>query len=193
MTMTFTPENKPMSPEDLNREELLQFIDDLAKRWLAHDGLWFQAVERHYGMAAAIELDGEAWAEFTRNEAQRILNFLGEKPGGGLDLLQRALAFRLYARVNTQESERVDNGKMVFRMTRCRVQEARRRKGLPDFPCKEVGKIEYTGFAATINPQIQTRVIACPPDDIPRDYYCAWEFSLPEAQNAAESQDKSPS
>ncbi|RIV22776.1 hypothetical protein D2Q93_09120 [Alicyclobacillaceae bacterium I2511] len=179
-----------MSPEDLSREELLLFIDDLAKRWLAHDGLWFQAVEKHYGMSAAIELDGEAWADFTRNEAQRILNFLGEKPGGGLDLLQRALAFRLYARVNTQESERVEDGKMVFRMTRCRVQEARRRKGLPDFPCKEVGIVEYTGFAAAINPQIRTRVIACPPDDLQRDYYCAWEFTLPEAQDT--SKDENP-
>jgi len=40
----------------------------------------------------------------------------------------------------------------------CRVQETRRRKGLPDFPCKTVGTVEFTTFAATVDRRIDLRV-----------------------------------
>ena len=168
----------PQDIDELSREELLALMADMAKRWLAHDGLWFQAVERAHGMDEAMRLDAEAWRDMTVNEAQRIMRFLHMGPGGGLDALERALRFRLYALVNEQESERIDDHTLVFRMTTCRVQEARRRKGLPDFPCKAVGIVEYSGFARTIDPRIKTSVIACPPDETPRDYYCAWQFTI---------------
>lgn len=168
----------PQSIDDLSREELLALMADMAKRWLAHDGLWFQAVERAHGLDEAMRLDAEAWRDLTVNEAQRIMRFLHMEPGGGLSALERALRFRLYALVNEQRSERPDENTLVFRMTTCRVQEARRRKGLPDFPCKAVGIVEYSGFASTIDPRIKTEVIACPPDDTPRDYYCAWRFTV---------------
>ncbi len=167
--------------EDLTREELIDFAEDLAKRWLAHDGLWFQAVERTYGMEAAIALDAEAWRGFTAIEAKRILKITDAPEGGGLGELERALRFRLYALLNAQECERPDDQTLIFRMRTCRVQEARRRKGLPDFPCKPVGCVEYSGFARTIDPRIETEVIACPPDAAPRDYACAWRFTLPAA------------
>ena len=168
----------PEDIESLTKEQLQELLSDMAKRWLAHDGLWFQAVERAHGMDEAIRRDAEAWYGMTRNEAMRILRFFGAEQGGGLELLDRALRFRLYALLNDQESERVSEDTLVFRMRTCRVQEARRRKGLPDFPCKSVGIVEYSGFAETIDPRIETEVIACPPDDTPRDYACAWRFTL---------------
>lgn len=170
--------------EDLTREELLDLAEDLAKRWLAHDGLWFQAVERKYGMEAAIALDAEAWREFTAIEAKRVLKLVDMPEGGGLVALELALRFRLYALLNAQECERPDERTLIFRMRTCRVQEARRRKGLPDFPCKAVGYVEYSGFARAIDARIETEVIACPPDEEPRDYACAWRFTLPGAPQA---------
>ena len=72
-------------------------ISDFAKLWLAHDGLWFQAVENEFGIDAAIKLDAIAWGKFSPIEANRILDRLGMKPGGGLSLLEEALGQRLYA------------------------------------------------------------------------------------------------
>jgi hypothetical protein len=40
--------------QELPREELVRIAVDDAKNWLAHDGLWFQAVEAAFGMEAAI-------------------------------------------------------------------------------------------------------------------------------------------
>lgn len=169
-----------IEPRDLSREELLAFVSDAAKNWLAHDGLWFQAVEKKFGMDAAIKLDGQAWQIFTQIEAKRIMQRLNIQPGGGIPALIQALQFRLYAFINEQEIVEATDTRCVFQMTNCRVQDARKRKKLPDFPCKPVGIVEYTYFAQTVDPRIQTRCIACPPDPHPSDYYCRWEFTLAE-------------
>ena len=53
--------------KDLDRETLEAMLSDFAKNWLAHDGLWFQAVEKHTDMKTAIEA------------TERALELLGRK------------------------------------------------------------------------------------------------------------------
>lgn len=166
---------------DLNKDQLVDIIVDSAKNWLAHDGLWFQAIENSHGMEAAMDADREAWRKFTVIEAQRIMARLGIEPGGGIPALVECLKHRHYARLNLQKVEDVTDTQAVFMMVDCRVQSARKRKGLPDFPCKSVGIVEYTEFARTVDPRIETRCIACPPDPHPEYYCCAWEFTLRQA------------
>ncbi len=164
--------------ESLTKEELLDYIEDLSKNWLAIDGTWFQAVEKDYGIEKAIELDVKQWERFTVIEAIRIMNRFKIPENGGITALIKALTFRVYANINKQEVLEVSENKCVFRMNVCRVQSARKRRGLPDFPCKQVGIQEYSLFAKTIDPRIETKCIACPPDSHPDNYWCAWEFTL---------------
>ena len=170
---------KPMEDlKDLSKEELLDLLRDGALNWLAHDGLWFRAVEERFGMEAAMDLDREAWRGFTAIEAKRIMKRLGMDPGGGIPALVRALGYRLYARVNEQEVVEESATRCVFRMKTCRVQEARKRQGLADFPCKSVGVVEYAGFARTVDERIETTCLSCPPDHKPADSWCFCEFRL---------------
>jgi len=164
--------------KDFSREDLEGMLCDAALNWLTHDGLWFLAVEEKLGLEDAIELDRKAWESFTVIEAKRIMKRHGIGAGGGIPALAVALGLRLYAFINKQEIVEQTDSRLVFRMNDCRVQSARKMKGLPDFPCKPVGMIEYAGFARTIDECIETRCIACPPDDHPDDWYCAWEFTL---------------
>ncbi len=164
--------------KDLSKQDILALLEDASKNWLAHDGLWFRAVEDKFGIDAAMELDRKAWEKFTVIEAKRIMKRLGMKPGGGIPTLVQALKFRLYAYINVQETAEVTDTRCIFRMNRCRVQEARKRQGLPDFPCKSVGVVEYSGFAKTIDSRIITTCLVCPPDPHPPDVWCAWEFSI---------------
>jgi len=163
---------------DFSKDELIELLRDAAVNWLTHDGLWFRAVEDKLGLEAAIELDGKAWEKFTVLEAKRIMKRLGLAEGGGIPVLAQALKLRLYAHINVQETSEVTAERLVFRMQRCRVQEARERQGLTPFPCKPVGIIEYSGFARTIDPRIETRCLTCPPDPKPENTWCAWEFTL---------------
>ncbi|MBM4424543.1 MAG: hypothetical protein FJ030_14340 [Chloroflexi bacterium] len=166
-----------MTFDDLSREELIKLVEVFAKNWLAHDGCWFLAAEQKYGMEAAIELDARSWERFSPIEARRIMEAFGIAESGGLDALERALGYRLYSAINQQETERVDERTLRFRMVECRVQQARQRKGLAPFACKPVGLVEYTQFARTIDPRIQTACRRAPPDSV-GDCFCEWEFRL---------------
>lgn len=159
---------------DANRE----LLEDAAKLWLAHDGLWFQEIEKAFGLEKAIELDKNAWERFTVIEARRIMQRQGIPANGGLQALKTALRYRLYAYVNVQQIIEESPTSFVFRMKECRVQSARQRQGLAPFPCQEVGIVEYSLFASTIDPAIKTDCVGCPPDPKHPDYWCAWRFSV---------------
>jgi len=162
----------------MSREEIAAWLADAAKLWLAHDGLWFQSVERDRGLDEAMAHDTAAWARFSPLEATRIMKRLGLDPGGGIPALVRCLEHRLYALLNEQQVVEQSDVHCVFQMSDCRVQSARARKGLGDFPCKQVGNVEYETFARTVDPRLKVTCLGCPPDPHPVDWYCRWEFRL---------------
>lgn len=164
--------------EKLSKDELIKLIKVYAKNWLAHDGCWFLAAEEKYGIEAAIELDTKSWYRFTVAEARRIMKEFNIPENGGLKSLEQAFGYRLYAAINKQEIELIDDKTMVFRMVECRVQKTRSEKNLPPFPCKSVGIVEFMRFAQTIDSRIRTRCISCPPDPV-TNAFCAWEFTIP--------------
>ena len=84
----------------------------------------------------------------------------------------------MYSFINPWRTEfSADGGHLRFLMEACRVQDTRHHKGLPDFPCKSVGQVEFETFARTVDPRIRTTCLHCPPD--PRaDGHCGWEFHI---------------
>jgi SAM-dependent methyltransferase len=162
----------------LDRTGLIKALDVYASNWLAHDGCWFLAAEERYGMEAALELDSASWRRFAAAEARRIMKVFAIPSGGGLEALQAALSYRMYSFVNPSRIEWSPGRDVVrFFMETCRVQETRARKGLPAFPCKRVGQVEFETFARTVDQRIATTCLVCPPDS-GADGHCGWEFRL---------------
>ena len=163
----------------LPREKKLSLLDAVAKNWLAQDGIWFQSVEFAYGMNDAKRCNDSTWTRFSPFEAHCVkkLLHLGEHPG--LEGLEQALGFRMYSRINIQSSH-WENGALIFQMDDCRVQSARRRKNLPDYPCRSAGLVEYARFASAIDSRIRTECLSCPPEVSSPYSFCAWKFTLDE-------------
>jgi hypothetical protein len=157
-----------------SRDELI----DAARNWLAMDGLWFLAVEAEFGLSAAMEIDRKVWQEFSRIEAERIKQRLCLPENGGLEALDAALRSRLHSLLNDFRIEWEGKDTLCYFIVTCRTQAARERKGLPLFPCREIGTVEYPIFARTIDPRISTECIACPPDRTERDFCCGWRFRI---------------
>jgi hypothetical protein len=155
-------------------------LSALAVDWLATDGVWFQAVEAKYGMMDAKRCNDSCWAQFSPFEAWSVKRLLNLEEGSGLEGLKKALQFRLYAYINKQSITDETKDSFIFRMDECRVQVARRRKGMDDYPCKSGGLVEFTEFARAIDIRIQTTCVACPPDNTTEVAFCAWKFSLAE-------------
>lgn len=165
--------------ENMPKEKQLALADCIAKNWLAQDGVWFQAVEFADGMNDAKRCNDSTWGRFSPYEAHSIKRLLNLTEHPGLDGLEKALNFRMYGRLNVQSAER-DGNSLIFRMEKCRVQTARIRKGLDDYPCKSAGLVEYSRFASGIDDRIKTECIGCPPDEHPDGWFCAWRFILEE-------------
>ena len=170
---------------EMSREDLLKALEMFAKNWLAHDGAWFLAAEERFRLYTAMELDALAWERFAASEAKRIMSTFGIAAGGGLEALARALSLRMYALVNEQHLEWApDRSRLRFFMDACRVQATRRAKGLPEFPCRSVGVVEFSTFARTIDPRIRSTCLHCPPDS-PHGPSCGWEFTLADEDGAS--------
>jgi hypothetical protein len=165
---------------DMPKEALINLINNLGVNWLANDGVWFQAVENTRDMYDAKRCNDSCWTRFAPFEAWSIKQFLGLPEQAGMEGMKKALRFRMYARINVQSI--IDEGpnSIVFQMNDCRVQSARKRQGLEDYPCKSAGLVEYRMFGETIDSRIRCECVGCPPDTHPEEWFCAWRFSIPE-------------
>ncbi len=180
-TLGFSTENgTPAFLQTMSQEALLDLIEKISINWLANDGIWFQAVEQRFGMGDAKRCNDTCWTRFSPFEAARIKNLFGLPDNGGVAALKKALAFRMYAFINEQSIEEVSDTCLIFYMNNCRVQAARKRKGLADYPCKSAGMVEYPTFARTIDSRFVTECVGCPPDPHPAEWFCAWKFTLQE-------------
>jgi len=165
---------------DMPKEKLLESVKEIGANWLANDGIWFQAVEFSRGMNDAKRCNDSCWTRFSPFEAWSIKRFLELPEYPGLEGLKKALQFRMYASINVQSIIDESPNSIVFQMNNCRVQAARKRQGLDDYPCKSAGLVEYSYFARAIDPRIKTECIGCPPDEHPEDWFCSWRFILEE-------------
>lgn len=174
-----TEDGIPTTLLQMDKDQLKKIREAVAVNWLANDGIWFQSVEFSRGMNDAKRLNDSCWARFSPFEAWSIKRFLDLPENPGIEGLKQALSYRLYAAINQQTITEESPDGFVFKMVDCRVQSARKRKNLPDYPCKTGGLVEYTSFAESIDPRIKTECIGCPPDPHPEDWYCAWRFTIP--------------
>jgi hypothetical protein len=163
--------------QNLNREKLIALVEAYAKNSVALDGVWFQEVERRWGMDAALSCDGAAWERFTITEARRIKRLLEIGEDCSLEDLRRALALK-FATIANEVTIDFDGDALILRVVDCRVQTARKGKGMDLHPCKDPATIEYVWFARTINPRIQCTCESCYPDVTDDTACCVWRFTL---------------
>lgn len=166
-----------------SREDLLLLVADIAKTWVASDGLWFQEVEARLGLSTAKMVNDACWSHFARLEAFKIKKLLHLNDTGGLTALEKALKLRIYSTINAHSASWDQDGSLVFKMTECRVQVSRRGKAMEDYPCKSAGLVEYTEFAQEIDPRIRTECLWCPPDRVLDTEFCAWRFRMHEGRD----------
>ncbi len=163
---------------NMPEEKLAELIEILGVNWLAGDGVWFQSVESAYGMMDAKRCNDSCWAWFSPFEAWSIRRLLNLPEHPRIEGLKQALQLRMYAKINVQSIIDESPDSIIFRMNDCRVQSARKSKGMEDYPCKSAGLVEYTNFARAIDSRIKTECIGCPPDGHPEEWFCAWRFYI---------------
>ena len=167
-----------MDLDHLSPDQLKELVRIYARNIYALDGVWFQSIEFSEGMKEAMMHDCNAWRRFTVTEAKRIKNFLHLPDQSGLDGLAQALSLRFSALANPKVEIIREPDKLIYRVVECRVQSARKNKGMPFHPCKPVGIIEHEYFAKIIDDRIDCTAISCFPEVNDDSCACAWCFTI---------------
>lgn len=141
------------------------------------DGLYFLGVEERLGTDEATEIDANCWRVMGRIEARELKQELGVKRNDVAALMQtlRSTSWALY---QTGKEAVGSNDSGIFRVSRCRTQETRLKKGLGEFPCRRVRFAYLKSFAEAFNPNIEVECKTCPPGPHPENTWCEWAFTL---------------
>jgi len=163
--------------DSVSKEKLFDlFFLHIRNLWRV-DGLYFLGIEEKFGTEAATEIDANCWKLMGKIEAKELKEVLGIKE---IDLssILKILRNTSWALYQTKKEIETTKTSIVFKVTECRVQEARIGKGLDIFPCKQVRFGYLKSFAEELNPKIEVVCKVCPPDKKTKDFWCEWEFKL---------------
>jgi len=157
------------------KERLLDlFFYHIHNMWRV-DGLYFLGIEERFGTEAATEIDTNCWRLMGKLEARELKNLL-EIKDNSIPALMRVLRHTSWSLDQRDKQIEESEKRGVYRVTKCRTQENRIKKGLKEFPCRNVRFTYLKSFTEEFNPNIEVNCRICPPAKHPPDVWCEWEF-----------------
>ncbi|MEE9150924.1 MAG: DUF6125 family protein [Thermoplasmata archaeon] len=163
--------------KEMQKEGLIDILLMQIRNLWTVDGLYFIGIEERFGTEGATEIDTKAWEVMGKIEARRLKETLGIK-GEDIPTLIEALRLTSWSLDLEDKKILVEENRALFRNTSCRVQKTRLKKGLKEFPCKNVRGGYLSNFAKEFNENIVVECNVCPPDEHPENLWCEWEFKL---------------